>query len=115
MALHEKNAPVCSSRIPVDEVWVVDMETPEQERESLLEQAGPYVLMTEKPVAIRSRGSQVQTILRAKRVAASGGCNLLLLGPIHTVQLKTGGHPSATRTSSTVERYLFVKLGVRQG
>ena len=112
--LHERAAPVCGSRIQVDDVWVVDMETPEQERESLLEQAGPYVLMNETPVAIRSRGSKVQTVLRAKKVAADGGCNLLLLGPTQTVEVRANAHPFNSRDTGGIERYLLVKLAVRQ-
>lgn len=114
-ALNVKEAPVCgNSRIPVNDVWVIDLETPEQEHAPLLEQAGPYELITEKPVAIRSRGSQVQTVLRAKRVAANLGCNLLLLGPTQSNRVRPIGHPSYTNTGETVERYLFVKLGMRQ-
>ena len=114
-ALNVKEAPDCgNSRIPVNDVWVIDLETPEQEHAPLLEQAGPYELTTEKPVAIRSRGSRVQNVLRAKRVAANLGCNLLLIGPTQTNRVRASGHPSYTNNGETIERYLLFKLGLRQ-
>ena len=81
-----------------------------QEQESLFEQAGPYVLIDERPVAIPSAGSKVQTVMSAKRMAADNGCNLLLSGPTQTVEVKANHF----RNSASIERYLLIKLAVRQ-
>ncbi len=103
----------CGDRIKVDEVLLIDLQSPEGK--TMLEQAGPYKLLTESPIGIKSRGSQVQTLRAATKSAASRGCNLLLTGPVKGVSWKTDNtglyDPAST---SRLERYLLVRMAKLQ-
>lgn len=104
----------CGDRVKVDEVLVIDMEKPEDA--SLLEQAGPYDLLTEAMIGIESRGSNMQSINDATHSAASRGCDILLVGSVYSRKLKLGGvgTPNSTGSPGTPTRtakYLLVRMG----
>ena len=103
----------CGDRIKPDEVRVIDTESPGAD--ALLEQAGPHVLLTEAPIGIESRGSQVATMKAAINSAASRGCNLLLTGPIESASWRSDSTGS-TRPAATsrLERYLLVRMAKLQ-
>ena len=97
----------------MDEVLVVDLEASPLDQSAQLEEAQPFSLITEEPVGILNRGSRVQTLLSAQKNAAKKGCNLLLVGPIHSQKKETASFTDAGRSNYS-EKYLLVHMGTRQ-
>jgi hypothetical protein len=106
-----KQIPSCGPRVDTKEVMVINVDVPEEEKAALLEQAGDFQLLSEKPIAIASAGYRVQTERSAMRVAANKGCNLLLLGPV----LEETARYEATAINASggqkIVRHLLVHLG----
>lgn len=81
----------CGPRIPVNDVMVVDLEAPDDERRAAEEQAGPYRKLNQKPISYGFDGSRYGTVLSARRSAAARGCDVLVVHGLRTYRYEVGG------------------------
>ena len=101
----------CGDRIQARDVQVVDLEPfadqEDQFYEELDKSVGDYMLVTQKPVRVRSRGSNAQTAKSARESAATLGCDLVVLLGYQVVETRWQG-------KVTPERWLMVHMGKRE-
>jgi len=99
----------CGPGIANDGVRVVEIGDPVNAMDSFTNETGRYGLVAPGWMAIDSRSTDAATVAKARRIAASSGCPLLLLGPVLTFEQRTGGYDSGGRVS--VLRYRLFRLG----
>ena len=101
----------CGERVAVDDVLVVNLEDyvdqPALFGEKLYEQAGDYLLITQKPMQVKMKGNRAHAIHNASMSSAHLGCDLLVL---------LGEKVKQTRwqAKTTSEVLLMVHIGKRK-
>lgn len=110
--------PKCGERVDVSDVLVIDTENESAETSEKLELI-KTARMNERTWPFKNRGSRVQTVRSATRWAAGQGCNVLVIGPMTDVDLRTYGGMGTMDTSGgqgvELRKYLSVRVGVRDG
>lgn len=101
----------CGERIAVTDVLAVDLENyvdqPAVFDKKLREQAGDYLLITQKPMQVKMKGNRANAIHNASTWGAHKGCDLLVI---------LGEKVKQTRwqAKTTSEVFLMVHIGKRK-
>lgn len=105
----------CGVPIRMEEILIVDLDQLDRDAESLVQDIGPFIQVTEKPIAVSGSGPREKTEQRVRKVAAERGCDVVLLGPVETRTEIWGGNGISTGSGggkSEVPYQLF-RMGYR--
>lgn len=111
----EHEVPRCGARIQAEDVQVVDLESLDYGAAALERQLGPFQQVTDRPVAVSGMGSNEEIEQRVRQMAAGKGCDVVLLGPVHTQTEYPGGsgmNPGGKMSKEEVPYQLF-RMGYR--
>lgn len=89
--LGDHEVPRCGDRINAESIQMFDVEELDYDAEKLQQEIGPFIQVTERPVAVSGKGSQDQVRQRVKETAAGKGCDVVLLGPVQSQAQFSGG------------------------
>lgn len=109
--------PSCGAPIRAEEILVVDLEVSDYDVESLEHTVGEFKQLTDRPVAVSGKGSREDIEQRVLRLAAGKGCDVVLLGPIHTqTEIHGGDGMTAGGAGQKLEvSYQLFRMGIRTG
>lgn len=105
--------PRCGTPIAEEAVLVVDTEGQESLSPELAARIGPFDLAVEKPLAIKARSSEEDSVRSARRLVAHQGCDVLLLGAMTEESAIIGDGLRGGNSRRVSNSYLLFHMGQR--
>lgn len=111
----EHELPRCGARIQPEDVVVVDLVAIDYDAATLEAQIGAFEQITDKPVAVSSKGSREDVEQRVRLIAAGRGCDVVLLGPVQSETGYGGWGAMSPGTAGGKEEvsYQLLRMGYR--